>query len=525
MRRTTQSSARRRETSRAVGPRGLRLAVAVALALTAAATEAVAAEAATYRAVQCHRELGAGHADLAFARTSTHYVPITDCRGEGVGVRHEPGRRPTAGGRYGAFSLDSPPGAEIVRVRARVAARAAGGHRPELHVALADGAQQEVRGIAGALHSVSWSGRSARGVRIRLRCARGRDCAAGRDARIAVRRLALTLRDLTAPTLAVGGSLLGGATVRGSETLEAVGADSGSGVRRITVTVNGEPATDRAWACELARQVALRLRPCPARAPSAFTAATARAPFRQGRNEVRVCALDFAPGTDANRACHSRRVRVDNLCPTSPVAAAGLRAGFPGGRTRATIVQGRRATVAGRVVDAVGEPVAGARVCVASTDRLADAAERVVAAPTSGPDGRFAVRLPAGPSRQVRVAHWSNEKTVLERSLALRVRARPRLRLRPRRTLRNGERLRFRVRLAGPASGGREVAVEARAGVGRWVPVTSGRTAAGGSWRGSYRFRSTTGRRRYAFRAVVKGQPGYPYRAGRSRVRRATVVG
>ena len=66
--------------------------------------------------------------------------------------------------------------------------------------------------------------------------------------------------------------------------------------------------------------------------------------------------------------------------------------------------------------------------------------------------------------------------------------------------------------------------VQARAGR-RWVKVADGRTTAAGAWRGRYRFRSTTGTRRYAFRAVVPKQAGYPYEGGRSRVARATVSG
>ena len=52
-----------------------------------------------------------------------------------------------------------------------------------------------------------------------------------------------------------------------------------------------------------------------------------------------------------------------------------------------------------------------------------------------------------------------------------------------------------------------------------------GLTGAGGIYRARYRFHATTGRRNYRFRAVVPSQAGYPYEAGKSKVKRITVLG
>jgi hypothetical protein len=68
------------------------------------------------------------------------------------------------------------------------------------------------------------------------------------------------------------------------------------------------------------------------------------------------------------------------------------------------------------------------------------------------------------------------------------------------------------------------VRIQARAGH-RWIDLRSGLTETDGIFRASYRFRATTGRRTYRFRAVVPKQRGYPYEAGTSRVKRATVIG
>jgi hypothetical protein len=180
--------------------------------------------------------------------------------------------------------------------------------------------------------------------------------------------------------------------------------------------------------------------------------------------------------------------------------------------------------VRGRLRSASGVPVPGARVCVATRVMVAGTRERVVSTPVTGPDGRFSAELPKGPNRQVRVAYWWNSGQVAERQMNLRVRARPRLRLRPRHPLHNGRRVRFKVRLQGPASGSRWVRIQARSGK-RWVELSSGRTNGHGAFRAHYRFHATSGRHKYAFRAVVPSQPGYPYGGGHSKTRHVTVIG
>jgi hypothetical protein len=84
--------------------------------------------------------------------------------------------------------------------------------------------------------------------------------------------------------------------------------------------------------------------------------------------------------------------------------------------------------------------------------------------------------------------------------------------------------VRFQVRLPGPAAAKRRVRIQAHAGK-RWIELRTGRTGTRGVYRARYRFHATTARRKYAFRAIVPRQQGYPYRAGRSVIRRATVVG
>jgi hypothetical protein len=494
------------------------------VALAFAGIGAPGASAGKYRAAQCHPLFGAGHGDAAFTRTSDQFVAGASCAGgDGLGVSHDGSG--TRAGRWGAWTLTAPAGIELLAVRGQVSGAAAGGYDPELALSGPAGAESPIGSAAGDFHAFSWSGTGATALTARLRCARQGDCGPGRDARIGVRRLVLRLRDGVAPTVGASGSVLAAGSRRGPESLAATASDVGAGVRRFVLEVNGHPVDARGVPCELSGRMALRLRPCPPGAGTDFAVATAADPFIQGPNELRLCTLDYAANTGANRACVSHEVRVDNACPLSPVpGGATLQARFRDGTSKLRLRRGERAHVDGRLLDASGNAVAGARVCLAQRLPLDGRAETVLATPLTDAEGRFSAAVPPGASREVRVAYWPSAEGAVERMLDLRVAADPRLRLRPAGTLRNGERMRFSVRLPGPAAAGRSVSLEVRSG-GRWLRLRHGKTGGRGVWRSSYRFHATTGRRTYRFRASVPEQAGYPYAAGVSRVRRKTVTG
>jgi hypothetical protein len=498
------------------------LAVLVAwLALPSVAT------AGTYRAAVCQPRLGAGRADARFQRTSTHYVGTASCgrqaTGDGLVVSHDATR--TRRGRWGAWRLRAPTGTDLVRVRARLSGAAADGHVPEL-IASGKGRRPARIGSArGSFRTVRWSGAGYRSLSGRLRCARRSRCGIGAEARMRVKGVVLSLRDPAAPTLDIAGPLATPGTRRGTLGLGVVANDSGSGVRRLGVTVNGSPLTARAETCRLAGAIAVRLQPCPAGSGLMSAVNTASPPFRQGVNHLQACAVDYAPGMSANRRCQTRTVRVDNLCPISEVAGGtNLDARIEGAGRHGTVPSNRGAVIVGRLTGANGGAVAGARVCVAGRSRLPGTAERVLATPVTGADGRFRAELPPGPSQALRVAYWRDGRFELERRLALDVRVRPALRLKPRGKLRNGKRMRMVTRLPGPRNDHRAVEIKVRARH-HWQVLRSGKTNARGVYRSAYRFHATRGRSTYRFRAVVRPQRGYPYLGGRSKVRRKTVVG
>ena len=503
-------------------PARSRLYVAVAWLLATSAALAVLligatrAEAGTYRVAECHPGLEAGHDDFTFARTSDHYRPGADCAKGGGGLTVSPVADGISGGRTGSWTLPIPGALELVRARMKVSGHAKGGHLPELVAtdsSSSSGAMRSFGRAGGDAHVVKRDG-PAEVLGARLRCARS-SCGPGRTAKVALRRVMLTLRDGTEPEV---GFPVVPQTVRGAWTVKVGGADSGSGVRRAYLDVNGKPVGADELGCDVVRGVAIRLRPCPREAKTSFVAPTVSDPFRQGMNVARACVADYSNRAAANSSCQTRRIRVDNDCPVD--------GGGDPGHLQVRLRHDRRSHpgVTGKLTGDGGLPLANATVCIAQTPRVAGAAEHVVATPETDGDGRFDARLPGRPSREVRVAFWPDEDRVAERYLRVRVPARPRLRVRPKGALRNGQRAHFRAALPGPVADHRRVSLRVRSG-GRWLRVRDGHTNGRGRWQTRYRFRATTERRTYRFRVFVPHQEGYPYAAGRSQVRKVRVEG
>jgi hypothetical protein len=503
--------------------RAVSIAIAIAavalFTLLLAAVVAPHAQAGTYRAVQC--SAGAGHGDTNFTSNSAGYAPRTGCA-EGRGLSVLPSGRHAKGGGWGAWTITAPAGTSLVGAQATVSGMSRDGHTPQIVVGSGHSARPIGR-ATGHAHRVWWAGADGGALRAELECERAK-CPYDDHARITVRRIALKLSDTIAPAVTLAGSLFDPGSRRGPQVLDPTATDAGSGVAELVVEVNGQPIGGHNLSCALASGTALRVRPCPAKAAPSISTDTTTAPFVQGPNTVRVCAVDYARHSTANRACADRSVRIDNACPLSPVPDGSQMDASIRGRDHAIVHRTAQPVVSGRVVDTQGSPVAGARVCLATTADLPRAREHVVATPTTGANGTFSARLPAGPDRQVRVAYWPDENAAVERTLSVDDHADPTLRLRPRRLLHNGDTLGFAAHLPGPRNDDRQVVIQVR--VRRhWTALRSGRTNRDGSFRASYRFHATTGRRTYSFRAVVPEQGGYPYLAGRSPVRHARVSG
>jgi hypothetical protein len=309
---------------------------AVAALLTAALAVAMVqpgpATAGVYRAAVCNPAFGAWHADAAFLRTSNHYLSEASCGSgqPGLTVRHE-GKR-THDGRWGGWTVRAPRGTVISHIGVSAAGRRSGGQIPLLLAAPLNGPNEP---FAVPDPGVERSRRTgpARSFTARLACARQGGCGRGPSAGIRIKRLALRLADRVPPKIGLRGSAFSAGSKRGIQTIQPLATDVGAGVHRLLLSVNGDPVTAHAASCRAENGYALRLRPCPLSTRTTFKAVTTLAPFRQGANRVRVCALDYGLDGQANRACAERRVRIDNLCP---ISSAG-----PGPRLEAWLSRSR----------------------------------------------------------------------------------------------------------------------------------------------------------------------------------------
>jgi hypothetical protein len=137
---------------------------------------------------------------------------------------------------------------------------------------------------------------------------------------------------------------------------------------------------------------------------------------------------------------------------------------------------------------------------------------------TTDSKGRYAYRVPGGASRDIDVAYRAfalDEGYSAMATAKLRVRASITLST-SRRSLRNGQRVRFRGRLVGGPR--RQDASMILYALGdRRIPVTSLKADSRGRFSYTYRFRTVRQRSIFRFQVRTESRPGYPYTAGASR--------
>lgn len=198
----------------------------------------------------------------------------------------------------------------------------------------------------------------------------------------------------------------------------------------------------------------------------------------------------------------------------------------PGGDTarRVRSSRTRRWTLVGRLVGADGGGIADARLAVAwkvtGRDWTAHGGVR------TGAEGRFTYRLPAGPSRRIKLAYFafSDSRGFVASNVVQQDVLAP-LTIRADRTRLTGDRV---VRLSGRAAGGPVphggvlVTLQGYQEGWGWRTFRTLRTARDGSWTTRYRFRLSHGR--FGFRAVVPRQGGYPFVTTRSAAVYVTVA-
>ena len=192
---------------------------------------------------------------------------------------------------------------------------------------------------------------------------------------------------------------------------------------------------------------------------------------------------------------------------------------------RSHVGLGRRVLVRGRLVDRARQPVAAQQLSV-WTRTGARGRFRPLGVVTTDRRGRFRYRVRTRLNRTIRVYYAG---TPLIRSVSadvvLLVRARATLSA-SRKHARNGQAVTFGGRFLAQRRyrAGKLVELQARVGK-RWRTFATARTDDGGRYGVRYRFKSTTGRVTYKFRARLPKERAFPYEPGRSRVKTVTVRG
>lgn len=244
---------------------------------------------------------------------------------------------------------------------------------------------------------------------------------------------------------------------------------------------------------------------------------------RRGSWRFRVWLEDKAGNSSPSSASSPVTLRFDDRDRARLRARLADGDGAP--RRSVTVGFGVRATVSGSLSGPAARRLGRAPLAILTRTRGSERFRQVGTTSTDA-SGTYRYRLPAGPSRSVRVRFAGDERHRPATSgAALAVRARSSIRV-SRRKVRNGGRVRFRGRLLGGQvpRDGKLLQLEAFYR-DRWRTFAVVRTSPRGRWRYVYRFEATTGRVRYPFRVRVPRERQYPYAVGHSRVVRVTVNG
>ncbi|HEY2638018.1 MAG TPA: hypothetical protein VGI54_11550, partial [Solirubrobacteraceae bacterium] len=315
------------------------------------------------------------------------------------------------------------------------------------------------------------------------------------------------------------GPLLGRGRISGTQNASFAATDRGGGLYRVAVSVDGanyasQPVQPGLGSCS--KPVTSPV-PCPLSASDTYSFDTRGLP--DGTHTLRLAVTDIAGNTTYSRP---RTVTIRNHARANGAGATrkarlSARFGDRAGRYRAT-GYGARPFITGRLRQPDGQAIRNASIQVLSRPARDGSRLRVVGHARSNQLGQFRYRVKSGSSRRFRVAYraYDLDSTASTKAdLKLDVHAGVTLTIRPR-AVRNGRSITFTGRLrGGPGQGGTLITLqETRPRPLTFLTVHADRH---GRFRASYRFRYTTRRSLFAFRALVQRQPGYPYLDGRSR--------
>ncbi len=347
------------------------------------------------------------------------------------------------------------------------------------------------------------------------------DCYLDDHAPLEIRGAEVTLEESIPPSLAVsGGTLASGSTQSGVRNVGYNASDAESGVAKVEILLDDQVVAVRDFSTDPAK--------CPHTSWSACQ--------EQVTEEVPVDTRSVPDGTytlgarvtdAAGNSAVARQGQV-TLGNGSANATGGPTGGQPSGihlthvnskRTFVTsrlIRYGSRATLRGVLRDPAGDPIPNAAVDVLLQTERKNSRLRKVTSRTTDANGRFEYRTNPGPSRLVRVGYDRNSaNSTYAFTHDVKVRTKSGVTLHASRSrLRNGQGVRF----YGTIRGNRQrkvLEVQVRK-PGGWDTIASVRSNSKGRWSWRYRFKRTFEPTRYAFRARVRTENGFPYATGHS---------
>ena len=194
-------------------------------------------------------------------------------------------------------------------------------------------------------------------------------------------------------------------------------------------------------------------------------------------------------------------------------------------RQRTRVRYGRRVVLRGRLADAARQPIAHRQLSVL-TRAAGRRAFRPLGVVTTDRRGRFRYRVRSRFNRTIRF-RYPGTAQIRSASADVLLLVRGRATLSPSdQTARNGQTVTFGGRFVAPRRYRDGKLVELQARVGKsWRTFATSRTDRRGRYAVRYRFRSTTGRVTYKFRARLPRERAYPYAAGKSRTKAVVVRG
>jgi hypothetical protein len=393
--------------------------------------------------------------------------------------------------------------------------------------------------LSSTLLDASW-------LEIRLRCLDSCPPPNGPSLRGWVNYASFLVRDDEAPAGGLVGPAVDATSWTGVMRLGIGAADSGSGLHRAVVEVDGSstlaiplsssPHCEDIGPDPTAREFD-RPQPCPLRI-DAGTLDVDSAKLPQGRHSVRVLLEDAAGNRTAIFGPVVRSIAASGaIGPGSDPALRGAANGdgasdqarlsahwgVRGSRTSLVSPFGRSHVVRGRLRAQDGAPISNAVIDVMSKTTAVNARELAKRnGPRTGSDGSWRLVLPRDvSSRDLTFRYRSHVNDTIPTATAavrLRVRAGLRLAIHPR-VARQGRAIRFAGRLLGGPlpRGGKQIVLVARAAHGGWVRFNVIRTERDGRFHTTYRFQQP-GAATYRFRALSLAEAAYPYAAGGSNV-------